>query len=104
MALYLDFEDAKNIHDLEVLIWGFGRRWRFLTGVWHLDLNMNMVRILTWIFPKVLITLRSVEAQIQLVWNQIILELLKLFWVWSGLAWFWFGPKLKIGITQLRLS
>ena len=24
LALYLDFESAKNIHVLEVLIWGFG--------------------------------------------------------------------------------
>ena len=33
LALYLDFEGAKNIYVLEVLIWGFGGHWRFLTGV-----------------------------------------------------------------------
>ena len=43
LALYLDFEGAKNIHVLEVLIWGFEGRWRFLTGVWHLDLDLYMV-------------------------------------------------------------
>ena len=43
LALYLNFEGAKNIHVLEVLIWGFGGRWRFLTRVWHLDLDLNMV-------------------------------------------------------------
>ena len=43
LALYLDFEGAKNIHVLQVLIWGFGGCWRFLTGVWHLDLDMEMV-------------------------------------------------------------
>ena len=32
-ALYLDFEGAKNIHVLQVLIWGFGGCWRFLTGI-----------------------------------------------------------------------
>merc|ERR1711954_615366 len=64
-ALYLDFEGAKNIHVLQVLIWGLGGRWRFLTGVLHLDLDLDMVRNLAWIFPKVLITLRSVEAQMQ---------------------------------------
>merc|ERR1712082_419126 len=37
LALYLDFEGAKNIHVLYVLIWGFGGRWRFLMGVWHFD-------------------------------------------------------------------
>ena len=42
-ALYLDFEGAKNIHILEVLILGFGGRWRFLTGVWHLYLDLDMV-------------------------------------------------------------
>ena len=43
MALYLDFEGAKNIHVLNVLIWGFGGGWRFLTGIWHLDLGLDMV-------------------------------------------------------------
>ena len=42
LALYLDFEGAKNIHVLKVLIWGFGGRWRLLTGVWHLDLDLDM--------------------------------------------------------------
>merc|ERR1712112_806882 len=60
-ALYLIFEGAKNIHVLLVIIWGFGRCWRFLTGVWHLDLDLDMVKNLAWIFPEVLITLRSVE-------------------------------------------
>ena len=43
LALYLDFEGAKNIHVLEVIIWGFGGCWRFLTGAWHLYLNLDMV-------------------------------------------------------------
>ena len=43
LAPYLDFEGAKNIHVLRVLIWSFGGRWRFLTGVWHLDLYLYMV-------------------------------------------------------------
>ena len=43
LTLYLDFKDAKNIHVLLVLIWGFGGRWRFLTGVWHLALDLDMV-------------------------------------------------------------
>ena len=40
LALYLDFEDVKNIHVLQVLIWGFGGFWRFLTAVCYLDLDM----------------------------------------------------------------
>ena len=35
-ALYLDFEGAKNIHVLYILILGFGGHWRFLTGIWDL--------------------------------------------------------------------
>ena len=42
-ALYLDFEGAKHIHVLKVLIWGFRGCWRFLTGDWHLDLDLDMV-------------------------------------------------------------
>ena len=38
LALYLDFRGAKNIYVLEVLIWGFGGCWRFLTGVWNFDI------------------------------------------------------------------
>ena len=43
LAFYLVFEGEKNIHVLKVLIWGFGGGWRFLTGVWHLDLDLVMV-------------------------------------------------------------
>ena len=42
-SLSLDSEDAKNNHVLQVPIWGFGGHWRFLTGVWHLDLDFDMV-------------------------------------------------------------
>ena len=43
LALYLDFEGVKNIHVLQVLIWGFGGCWKFLTGVRHLDIDLDMV-------------------------------------------------------------
>ena len=54
MALYLDFEDVKNIHVLSVLIWGFRGHWRFLTGVgililiwiWSLVFDIPMIQIL----------------------------------------------------------
>ena len=52
IALYLDFEGAKNISFLQVLIWGFGGRWRFLTGVWHLDLGLDMVTRLWYIYDS----------------------------------------------------
>ena len=43
LALYLDFEGAKNIHVLQVLIFGFGGCSRFLTGVRNPDLYLDMV-------------------------------------------------------------
>ena len=43
LALYLDFEVAKYIQVLKVLICGSGGCWRFLTGAWHLDLDLNIV-------------------------------------------------------------
>ena len=42
-ALYLDFEGAKKINVLQVLILGFGGCCRFVTGVWNLDLYLDMV-------------------------------------------------------------
>ena len=43
LALYLEFEGAKKIHVLLVLIWGFAGHWRFLTGIWHLDIDLELV-------------------------------------------------------------
>ena len=43
LALYLDLNDAKNLHVLKVLIWGSGEHWRILTGVWNHDLVLDMV-------------------------------------------------------------
>ena len=43
LALYLDFEGEKIIHVLYFLIWGFGRHWRFLAGVWDLDPDFDMI-------------------------------------------------------------
>ena len=43
MALYLNFEGAKNIHVLQILIWSFQGCWMFMTGVWYLDLDFDMV-------------------------------------------------------------
>merc|ERR1711954_362647 len=42
LALCLDFEIAKNIYVLLVLIWAFGGCWRFLTFVWNIDLDLDM--------------------------------------------------------------
>ena len=48
LALYLDSKGAKNSHVIEVLIGGFGGHWRFLTGVWHLDLDLDIVTGPLW--------------------------------------------------------
>ena len=43
MLEFPDFEGANNTHVLQVLSWGFGGGWRFLTVVWHLDLDLDIV-------------------------------------------------------------
>ena len=43
LALYLEFEGAKNIHVPQVLIWGLGGGWKFLTIVWYLNLDLDIV-------------------------------------------------------------
>ena len=43
--LYLDFEDAKNIYVIQVLIWSFDWGWRVLIGVWHLYIEFDIVAI-----------------------------------------------------------
>ena len=45
LALYLDFEGAKNINVLYVLILGFGGCWIFLIGVRHFHLGLDMVMV-----------------------------------------------------------
>ena len=41
---YLNFVGAKNIHVFHVLIWGFGGCWRLLTGIWGIDIDLDMVK------------------------------------------------------------
>ena len=43
LALYLDLEGAKNIQVLYVPIRGFRGCWSFLTRVWNLDLDLDVV-------------------------------------------------------------
>ena len=50
LALYLNYEGAKNIHILKVLIWGFGGRWSFLTLAQHLDPDLDMVTCLWYTY------------------------------------------------------
>ena len=43
LALNLDFEGAKNIQVLQVLIWGFRGCCKFLNWVWHLNIALDTV-------------------------------------------------------------
>ena len=43
LALNLDFEGAKNIQVLQVLIWGFRGCCKFLNWVWHLNIDLDNV-------------------------------------------------------------
>ena len=68
-ALYLDFEGAKNLHVIKVLIWGIGECWRFLIdldmaiGLWYTHVqtlpfffnfegakNIHVLHVLIWGF------------------------------------------------------
>ena len=61
LALYLYFEGAKNIHVLQVLILVFGGGLRFLTGVQHLDLDLNMVNSVYQLSPESFRALASLD-------------------------------------------
>ena len=52
LAYYLAFKGSNNIHVHWVLIWGYSGGWRVLTGVWHLDLEFNMlwIRAVSWVW------------------------------------------------------
>ena len=43
LALKIDLEGAKNIYVLQVLNWGFVGSQKFLSKVWHLDIDFDMV-------------------------------------------------------------
>ena len=47
---YFDFEGAKKLHVLQVLILDFGGCWRFLTGVWDHVPDLDMVTYLWWTY------------------------------------------------------
>ena len=69
------------------MIWGFGGCWEFLTGVWHLDQDLDELRNLACIFPEVFISLRLVKAKIEvLVEAQISSDKLCQGWSGSGLV------------------
>ena len=37
-----------------------------MIGIWDLDLDLDMVRKLAWIFPEILISLRLTKAKLEL--------------------------------------
>ena len=87
VALYRDFEGAKNIHVLKVLIWGFGGHWRVLTGIPHLDLDLDMdIGFGTPMFQNLALDLgfegtKNIHDLYVLIWG--------FGWVWLFLTKFW---------------
>ena len=83
LALYIDFEGAKNIHVLQVLIRCFGGCWRILIGVCNLDLWMIMDFLVSLMFPQSFNLVAEPRAEKLVspgrVWSGR---------VWSGLVWF----------------
>ena len=104
LALILDFEGSKNVHVLYVLIWGFEGRWMFPTGVWHIDLDLDMVTglwythvssfgSLSW-FWKLKEHPCSSSPHLGVLWTLGVPD-------WDLASWSWFG---KVEITFLYLS
>ena len=42
LAVHFNFQGAMDIHIIKVLIWGFGGHWRVLTGIWDLELDLDI--------------------------------------------------------------
>ena len=60
----LMFECAKTICAPKVHIWGFGGHWSFLTGVLHLDFDLDMVTGLCFTHvPKFLLFILNLKVQ-----------------------------------------
>ena len=96
LALYLDSEGAKNIHVLKVLIWGLRGCWRIMTGVWHLDLDSDMVTGLWYThvsnFGSLSWLLRSKEHLYTLSPDLGLWRMLEvLYWGLASGCWFWYG-------------
>ena len=94
LALYLDFEGAKNIHVLKALIWGFEGHWRFLTWVLHPYIDLDMVTGLWYSHILTFISLlwfwRCKEHPCPLspemgLWRTLEVP------DWGFEAWYWFG-------------
>ena len=50
LALYLDFEEAKTIYVLKVLIRGYGGSWRLLPVNWYLNFDLYSVTGVWYIY------------------------------------------------------
>ena len=101
LALCLDFEITKNIYVLLVLIWAFGGCWRFLTFVWNIDLDLDMVPGLWY---------NLVPNFVSLSWFWRCKEHLCLFKSWLGAledargSWLGFGILILIWIWSLAFD
>ena len=94
LALYLYFEGTKNIHVLKVLIWSFGGVWRLLTGVWHLDLGLDMVTGLWYNHDPIFCSLSwfwmckeypcPLSPDLGFSWGLVVPD-------WGLASWSWFG-------------
>ena len=91
-ALYLDFDGVKNIHVLYVLMLGFGGCWRFLTGVWHLHHDLDMMTLYTDVpnFGSLSWFWRCKEHPCPLS-PHLGLQRMPLAHDWGLASWSWFG-------------
>ena len=85
LSLYLDIKGAKNIHVLLILIGGFGGCWRFLTRVWDLYHDLDMVTGL-WYTHIPNFNSLSLSPDFGLWWGMEVPD-----WGLASWSWFWYG-------------
>ena len=100
LALYFDFECAKDIHVLIVPILGFGGGWRFLTWVWHLYLHLDMVTGLCYTYIPIF---RILALCLDFEGEKTSMSLMSWFgaFVEAGGSWLGFGVLILMWIGSL---
>ena len=108
LAFFLDFEGAKNIHVHKVLICHFGGCWRFLSGVWHLDLIWIWSLVFDIPMVQIFALFLHFEGANNIYVHEVLIWSFERHWrfltgVWFGilmLIWIW---SLVFGIPMIRI-
>ena len=108
-AFYIDVEGAKNIHVLDILIWDFSYWWRFLTGVWHLYCDLDIITSLWYTHIQILDSLsflwRCKEHSCPLSPDLGLWRMLEVpDWCLASWSWFGYGHEFLIGLLLYMVN